>query len=226
MFLFYYFDYGMCHLVLYSFSISTVIKHTKSQFLNISHNSTNQHPYHKQCIPGHAVGEVSHCLVNPAMKSISCYISTRVFHSLEKGTFADCRVWTSPRACWPIFLPLHLFVRLNPTSSMKTSWVSTAATSTSKTLGNTHDNIRKRQGVLTIVKHHHHDDHTDLCILYTVLRECINCGIVQDWVAFRSQPGHLFHPQIISRTWFMISVPFQEKEDISKHLVLVIFQFK
>ena len=35
--------------------------------------------------PGQAAGEISPIIVNPAMKSINCYISTCVFHSLEKG---------------------------------------------------------------------------------------------------------------------------------------------
>uniref|UniRef100_A0A3Q0QQA1 Kazal-like domain-containing protein n=1 Tax=Amphilophus citrinellus TaxID=61819 RepID=A0A3Q0QQA1_AMPCI len=47
-----------------------------------------------------------------------------------------------------IFLPLlHLFVTLNPISSMKMNWCSTTATSSSRTLCNTHDNIRNRHGV-------------------------------------------------------------------------------
>lgn len=42
--------------------------------------------------PGQAAGEISPSMVNPAMKSINCYISTRVFHSLEKGY---TRLWIS-----------------------------------------------------------------------------------------------------------------------------------
>ena len=35
--------------------------------------------------PGHAAGEISPGMANPAMKSIGCYIATCIFHSLEKG---------------------------------------------------------------------------------------------------------------------------------------------
>lgn len=35
--------------------------------------------------PGQAAREISLSMVNPAMKSTNCYISTCVFHSLEKG---------------------------------------------------------------------------------------------------------------------------------------------
>ncbi len=118
---------------------------------------------------------------------------------------------TSTMACWPmIFLPLfRLFVRLNPASSMKMNWCSTAATSSSG-LSETHMTISEI------------DMEWSLCeaqslwlqywnmynLLYTVLRVCINCGthlhiVISQffdsfWIAFKWHPVDLLHPEMIS----------------------------
>ena len=46
-----------------------------------------QHLIHitSNVFPGQAAREISPSMVNPAMKSTNCYISTCIFHSLEKG---------------------------------------------------------------------------------------------------------------------------------------------
>lgn len=53
-----------------------------------------QHLIHitSNVFPGQAAGEISPSMAIPAMKSISCYISTCVFHSLEKRY---TRLWIS-----------------------------------------------------------------------------------------------------------------------------------
>ena len=73
------------------FTVHSYSKKKKNEKKNCSMlSSVSVWPQHliyitSQVFPGHAAGEISSSIVNPAMKSTNCYISTCVFHSLEKG---------------------------------------------------------------------------------------------------------------------------------------------
>ena len=98
--------------------------------------------------------------------------------------FPPCWPGNSTTARWQkTFLPLlRLFVRLNPASSKKINWCSTAATFSSRTLKHTWQH-QKYTWVITIVKHSHYDYNTEICVFYTVLTICIKSGLVQDSLA-------------------------------------------